>query len=129
MNFRGFQVLNDKQKKNLWLGILAMVVMGIYPPWKEFGTVTKPSVFAPINRPPAIAEGVHRVDIDFSRLGIELFLATMVTGALVVTAAGRPDPPSLVRQRQPSLAALLQTLSPALQAAATMAVKLPRQFA
>jgi len=89
-------VLNDKQKKNLWLGIIAMVAMGIYPPWKEFGTVERPSVFAPINQPPAIVEGISRVDIDFSRLGIELFLATVVTGALVATAAGRPDPPSFI---------------------------------
>ena len=88
--------MNEKQRKNLWLGLMAMVMIGIYPPWKEFGAVEKPSVFAPINQPPALSAGTTRLDIDFSRLGIELALAAAVTAGLVITAAGRPDPPSFI---------------------------------
>jgi hypothetical protein len=75
---------------------MAMVMIGIYPPWKEFGAVEKPSVFAPINQPPALSAGATRLDIDFSRLGIELLLAAAVTAGLIVTAGGRPDPPSFI---------------------------------
>ena len=88
--------MNDKQRKNLWLGVMAMVMIGIYPPWKEFGAVEKPSVFAPINQPPALSAGATRLDIDFSRLGIELLLAAAVTAGLIVTAGGRPDPLSFI---------------------------------
>ena len=88
--------MNDRQRKNIWLGVLAMVMIGIYPPWKEFGAVEKPSVFAPINQPPSLSAGATRLDIDFSRLGIELLLAAAVTAGLVVTAGGRPDPPSFI---------------------------------
>lgn len=88
--------MNDKQRKNLWLGVMAMVMIGIYPPWKEFGAVEKPSAFAPINQPPALSAGATRLDIDFSRLGIELLLAAAVTAGLIVTAGGRPDPPSFI---------------------------------
>lgn len=85
-------MLNDKQKKNLLLGMLAVVAMGVYPPWKEFGPVEKPSTFAPIYQPPSVSSGSTRLDIDFSRLGLEIFLAFAVTGGLVLAAGGRPDP-------------------------------------
>ncbi len=88
--------MNERQRKNIWLGLLAMVMIGIYPPWKEFGAVEKPSVFAPINQPPAVSAGATRLDIDFSRLGIELVLAAAITAGLVITAGGRPDPPSFI---------------------------------
>lgn len=112
--------MNDKQRKNLWLGVMAMVMIGIYPPWKEFGAVEKPSVFAPINQPPALSAGATRLDIDFSRLGIELLLAAAVTAGLIVTAAGRPDPPSFIPAGN--------NLEPGSKAVKTTKVDLPRDY-
>ncbi len=116
--------MNDRQRKNLWLGVLAMVMMGIYPPWKEFGAVEKPSVFAPINQPPALSAGATRLDIDFSRLGIEFLLAAAVTAGLVVTAGGRPDPPSFIQASAPSS----NNLNASSKAAKTTRVDLPRDY-
>ncbi len=90
-------MLNDKQRKNLLLGMLAIVAMGVYPPWKEFGPVEKPSTFAPIYQPPSLSEGSTRLDIDFSRLGLEIFMAFAITGGLVMAAAGKPDPSFITR--------------------------------
>jgi hypothetical protein len=115
--------MNDRQRKNLWLGVLAMVMIGIYPPWKEFGAVEKPSVFAPINQPPALSAGATRLDIDFSRLGIEFLLAAAVTAGLVVTAGGRPDPPSFI-QATPSS----NNLDASSKAVKTTRVDLPRDY-
>jgi hypothetical protein len=115
--------MNDRQRKNLWLGVLAMVMIGIYPPWKEFGAAEKPSVFAPINQPPALSAGATRLDIDFSRLGIEFLLAAAVTAGLVVTAGGRPDPPSFITATPSS-----NDLDASSKAAKTTRVDLPRDY-
>lgn len=85
--------MNERQKKNLWLGVMAVVAMGIYPPWRESGSSEAPLSFAPIFDPPTLLEsqvskGITKVDIDFSRLGIEFFLGCLFTGALVATSAG-----------------------------------------
>jgi hypothetical protein len=84
--------MNDRQIKNLWLGVLALVAIGIYPPWKEYGATEAPLNFAPLFDPPKLLEsqvsrGIKKVDIDFSRLGIEIFLGCLVTGALVAGAS------------------------------------------
>lgn len=84
--------MNDRQIKNLWLGVLALVAIGIYPPWKEYGATEAPLIFAPLFDPPKLLEsqvsrGITKVDIDFSRLGVELFLGCLVTGALVAGAS------------------------------------------
>ena len=115
--------MNDRQRKNLWLGVLAMVMIGIYPPWKEFGAVEKPSVFAPINQPPALSAGATRLDIDFSRLGIEFLLAAAVTAGLVVTACGRPDPPSFIPATPSG-----NNLDASSKVAKTTRVDLPRDY-
>lgn len=117
--------MNDKQRKNLWLGVMAMVMIGIYPPWKEFGAVEKPSSFAPINQPPTLSPGATRLDIDFSRLGIELLLAAAVTAGLVVTAGGRPDPPSFVAAANKGNT---NNQPPSSKAVKTTKVELPRDY-
>lgn len=117
--------MNDKQRKNLWLGVMAMVMIGIYPPWKEFGAVEKPTGFAPINQPPAMSAGATRLDIDFSRLGIELLLAAAVTAGLVATAGGRPDPPSFMPASNTGNTNNQPTSSKAVK---TSRVELPRDY-
>lgn len=90
-------MLNDSQIKNLWLGITVLVMIGIYPPWKEFGKIETPLGFAPIMDPPKVSQadierGVNRIDIDFSRLGVELFLGIAVTFGLVMRGASATAP-------------------------------------
>ncbi|MDQ5968187.1 MAG: hypothetical protein QG625_4344 [Cyanobacteriota bacterium erpe_2018_sw_39hr_WHONDRS-SW48-000098_B_bin.30] len=97
-------MLKESQVKNLWLGMVALAVMGCYPPWREFGSVSNPLGFSPIFEPPkleaaAIARGVTRIDIDFSRLGIELFLGVAATISMVLTA-GKTE------TKQPALSAV-----------------------
>lgn len=70
-------------------------MIGIYPPWKEYGAVESPLGFASIFSPPslsreAMSRGVTRVDIDFSRLSVELFLG-LATAAVLVVSAGSKD--------------------------------------
>lgn len=120
--------MNDKQRKNLWLGVMAMVMIGIYPPWKEFGAVEKPTGFAPINQPPAMSAGATRLDIDFSRLGIELLLAAAVTAGLVVTAGGRPDPPSFMPASNSGNTGNTNSQPNSSKAVKTSRVELPRDY-
>lgn len=72
-------------------------MIGIYPPWKEFGKIETPLGFAPIMDPPKVSQldierGVNRIDIDFSRLGVELFLGIAVTFGLVMRGASATAP-------------------------------------
>jgi len=88
-------VLKESQIKNLWLGLTVLTMIGIYPPWKEYGAVESPLGFASIFSPPslsreAMSRGVTRVDIDFSRLSVELFLG-LATAAVLVVSAGSKD--------------------------------------
>lgn len=107
-------MLNDSQIKNLWLGITVLVMIGIYPPWKEFGKIETPLGFAPIMDPPKVSQadidrGVNRIDIDFSRLGVELFLGIAVTFGLVMRGASANAPANSaanISQSKPTLSAV-----------------------
>lgn len=86
-------MLKESQIKNLWLGVTVLVMIGVYPPWKEFGAQEAPLGFASIFSPPVLSEeaktrGVNRIDIDFSRLSVEFFLGIAATVALVLSARG-----------------------------------------
>lgn len=86
-------MLKESQIKNLWLGVTVLVMIGVYPPWKEFGAQEAPLGFASIFSPPVLsaeakARGVNRIDIDFSRLSVEFFLGIAATVALVLSARG-----------------------------------------
>ena len=71
--------LNENQKLFLWVGILAIVAMGIYPPWKFFNET--PTSFAFLYAPPP-----GQVKLDYSRLLVEWCLAGFVTAGLIATA-------------------------------------------
>ncbi len=86
-------MLKESQIKNLWLGVTVLVMIGVYPPWKEFGAQEAPLGFASIFSPPVLSEeaktrGINRIDIDFSRLSVEFFLGIAATVALVLSARG-----------------------------------------
>ncbi len=71
--------LNENQKLFLWVGILAIVAMGIYPPWKFVNET--PTSFAFLYAPPP-----GQVKLDYSRLLVEWCLAGFVTAGLIATA-------------------------------------------
>ncbi|MBS1956176.1 MAG: hypothetical protein JST89_18470 [Cyanobacteria bacterium SZAS-4] len=71
--------LNENQKLFLWVGILAIVAMGIYPPWKLVDET--PTSFAFLYAPPP-----GQVKLDYSRLVVEWCLAGFVTAGLIATA-------------------------------------------
>lgn len=122
-------MLKDSQVKNLWLGMLALAVMGFYPPWREFGSVSNPLGFSPLFDPPkleaaAVARGVTRIDIDFSRLGIELFLGVAATVSMVLTA-GKSDTKQPVLSAVPNQPVSSQPAKTNLPPLNTVTVELP----
>lgn len=75
--------LNENQKLCLWLGILVIVAMGLYPPWK-FITET-PTSFGFLYAPPP-----GQVKLDYMRLSVEWVMAAVVTFGLVISAQKAP---------------------------------------
>lgn len=88
-------MLSDRQKFNFMLGLIALCVIGSYPPWRLYGEQSRPLGFAPIFDPPtaALVPGVPgKIDIDFSRLGLEVLMATLLTGGLLIIGGGNSGP-------------------------------------
>lgn len=71
--------LNENQKLWLWLGILVIVAMGLYPPWKLI--TETPTSFGFLYAPPP-----GQVKLDYSRLSVEWVMAAVVTFGLVLSA-------------------------------------------
>jgi hypothetical protein len=109
-------VLNSEQKRRLLLGMVITIGLGVYPPWKEFGAHELPLKFAPIFQPPGLQEasaGATKIDLDFSRLTLELGLSLAATLALVFMAKGRPEGPVSFNPSQvSSLANTVASVSP-----------------
>jgi len=83
--------MSDRQKFNFLLGAIALCVIGCYPPWRLNGEQSKPLGFAPIFDPPtaALVPGVPgKIDLDFSRLGLEVLMATVMTSTLMIVGSG-----------------------------------------
>jgi hypothetical protein len=84
-------VLSDRQKFGLMLGLIAFSVIGFYPPWRLYGPQSVPLGFAPISSPPTAAmlgAATGKIDLDFSRLGLEILMASVLTGGLILVGAG-----------------------------------------
>ena len=80
--------MNKKQKTCLLIGITAIVVMGLYPPWvletKELwaGKVKytlEPGPYSWIGDPPVTAKF-----IDLYRLCVQFFVVAVVTAGLII---------------------------------------------
>jgi hypothetical protein len=69
------------------LGLTAFCIIGFFPPWRLYGPQSVPLGFAPILAPPtaALSGGViGQIDLDFSRLALEIFVLTVLTGGLMI---------------------------------------------
>ena len=99
---------NARQRMILGAGLILIVGMGICPPWKEFCPREQPLPFATIFAPPTLKDAsptATRVDIDFSRLGLELGLAIFTTVALLtLTRSQNTDQPGFMDKLRADLA-------------------------
>ena len=116
---------NARQRMILGAGLVLIVGMGICPPWKEFGPREQPLPFGTIFAPPTLKDAsptATRVDIDFSRLGLELGLAMFATLALLgLTRTQNSGQPGFMDKLRADLAraqAQAQTQAQAMQAQA-----------
>ncbi|MBX9690974.1 MAG: hypothetical protein K2Z81_01220 [Cyanobacteria bacterium] len=78
--------MNKKQKLAFFLGILLVALMGVFPPWKEFGPRGAPLQYAPIFAPPQSAKEKGPV-LDLIRLFLQIGITFMVAGGVVALAA------------------------------------------
>jgi len=86
--------MNAKQKKVLWIGMILMALMGLFPPWvmvypSFMGTDIKRSIvivpagYAPIFNPPA-TRGWGAPRLDFSRLFLQWGTVGILVGGLLL---------------------------------------------
>lgn len=83
----GMSVLNGRQVRALWCGILFAVAVLLLPPWKEgMGTYGRSysTGYAFLFTPPVLATG-----IDVQRIALELAVVTLLTVAAMATYARR----------------------------------------
>ncbi len=82
--------MNKKQLISLWIGIIAIVLMGLYPPWMMTGGGSILGFgkwgYSFIMNPPHEA-----CRIDTSRLGVQWAMVAAVTGGLVVAFTDKKD--------------------------------------
>lgn len=102
--------LNQKQKITLWVGIVIVALTGLFPPWNSIQTIataggairsTRSAGYALIFMPPVGLEphvkhnfplDVLDVEVDTTRLAIELvFTLVVLGGLLVVLRNGKSD--------------------------------------
>lgn len=82
--------MNPAQKAALGIGIVAIALMGVFPPWSLTVVVdtihsTTPAGYAPIYEPPKPPESpVYTVSIDVTRLLVEWAITAALTGGLVL---------------------------------------------
>jgi hypothetical protein len=82
-------VLSDRQKFGLMLGLTAICAIAVFPPWRQFGVQEVPLGYAPIFAPPvATLAGAGRIDLDTSRLTLEIVVASIVTIGLLIVGGG-----------------------------------------
>ncbi len=92
--------MNKAQKVVLGVGIGAIALMGLFPPWNLTFAVrglhsTTPAGYALISEPPALSPDkdarFYTVSIDIPRLLIQWAIVAAVTGGLVLLISNRPS--------------------------------------
>lgn len=84
--------MNWQQKLVLVVGILSAVAVGLYPPWvveisvPEGGRITGYAPLWSLLEPETRSYGVH---VDWSRLGLELLLVTLVVSGFILVLERR----------------------------------------
>jgi hypothetical protein len=78
-------MLSRKQVYLLWIGVVLVLAMAVFPPW-EFRPVlryamTAPAGYSLIFLPPKL----DNVRVDVTRIGIQWFAVAVIIGAAIVT--------------------------------------------
>ena len=84
--------MNDKQTKLMWVGIVIIVMMVMFPPWilkLSRGGVLRHG-YAPIWLPPQLTGG-RSMDIDVTMLSLQIGIVALITGGLMVTKRTKPQ--------------------------------------
>ena len=85
--------MNKKQKICLWMGIIVIVLSGIYPHWMI--TIESPargeSGFIGKGRHFLLHQYNKQWQIDTSRLSVQWIIVAVITGGLVVTFADKTN--------------------------------------
>ena len=88
--------MNRKQTILMWVGILALVGMSLYPPWVarslHDGVVVKYIGHSWMTRAPAPDLKYCFKSIDFDRLGIQWGMVVVITIGLMLTFRDKKDP-------------------------------------
>jgi len=94
--------MNRKQKAFLWLGIVAFVLMGLFPPWfysinvQGLKSRTNVSYKSILSTPEAKGEGRFQeligANIDFSRLIVQWAMVAVITGGFIVSLKSSKKP-------------------------------------
>ena len=82
--------LNGRQKLAFFIGILIIVLMGLFPPWKESGKGGKPLSYAPVFAPPRLSDSDRSAVPDLVRLFLQVGAVFMLSGGVVAVAAPTP---------------------------------------
>ena len=71
----------------LWLGIIVLVLMCIFPPWNRVRCLPSSNIKAlvPVGYYPLMCPPEGGVEIAFSRLFLQLFVVSVITGGLIYT--------------------------------------------
>jgi len=91
--------MNRKQTMVMWIGIIAFVLMGLYPPWIVEGGMAKITLhFGPqysyILTPPKGPDTIGKIKdaskmftprIDIAILAVQWAIVAVITGGLIVT--------------------------------------------
>ena len=85
--------MNRKQKICLWIGIIVIVVLGIYPHWMIIveNPVRGESAFISMGRHFLLHQYHKQWQIDMSRLSVQWIIVAVITGGLFVTFADKKD--------------------------------------
>jgi hypothetical protein len=89
-------MLNGKQRKCLWIGIVVFVLMGLFPPWYHAGDTWSQYRYGFLCCPPKgwWNDPNRRYRLDTDRLYVKWVLVVVVTGSLVWAFHGRkPEKP------------------------------------
>lgn len=94
--------MNRKQKTVLWLGIIAFVLMGLFPPWfysinvQGLKSRRNTGYKSILSAPEAIGEGRFQeligANIDFSRLAVQWAMVAVITGGFIVSLKNSRKP-------------------------------------
>ena len=85
--------MKKNQKTALWIGIIVIALIGLFPPWVQMHEVEGPykgkydKGYSPIFAPPK-----SPAEIDISRLLIQWFIVAVIAAGAIVTLKDKKGP-------------------------------------